>query len=309
MQETVAVHRVLLLEVDIAEQRQGQAAVAAALCQLVAVCALADQHLPSHLGSVRQVYVCSDGNMIGLLLLGMTVALEIPDQILTAINVNYQKVTGSRDHFALQATAWLEFNPDASTVQAVFLLNSTDSHILSLHYFEFSTTHDVELRITTLRQHSSPPRLDLDINDSGLIQEAISNATNSTLVPMTYIDLGEKQDIPMQSYSSSDPLHFVLLSRDFVDNGQVYYAATFENCTGDRYHYLAMRTDSALFGVAPISRRTGVMGVLVAFFVGVGLTFAGLVCYWRKYDTLPCQKRKEDSARQVLDSNRVKSST
>jgi predicted RND superfamily exporter protein len=58
-----------------------------------------------------------------------------------------------------------------------------------------------------------------------------------------------------------------------------------------------------------MGRRTGVMGVLVAFFVGVMLTFAGLVCYWRKFDTLPCQKRKEDSARQVLDSNQVKSSS
>jgi len=247
--------------------------------------------------------------MIGLLLLGVAAALEIPEQILTAINVNYQKVTGTRNHFALQATAWLEFNPDASTVQAVCLLNSTDTHILSLHYFEFSTTHDVELRITTPRQHSCPPRLSLDINDSGLIQEAISNATNSTLAPMTYIDLGEKQDIPMQSYTNSDPLHFILLSRDFVENGQVYYAATFENCTGDRYHYLAMRNDSALFDVPAMGRRTGVMGVLVAFFAGVMLTFAGLVFYWRKFDTLPCQKRKEDSARQVLDSNRVKSSS
>lgn len=247
--------------------------------------------------------------MLGLLLLGVVSALEIPEQILTTINVNYQKVTGTRNHFTLQAIAWLEFNPDASTLQAVFLLNATDTHTLSLHFFEFSTTHDVELRITTLRQHSCPPRLSLDLEDSGLIQEAISNATNSTLELVNYVDLGEKQEIPMQAYTTTEPMLFVLLSRDFVDSGRVYYAATFENCTGDRYHYVTVRTDSALYAAAPMGRRTGVMGVLVAFFVGVMLTFAGLVCYWRKFDALPCQKRKEDSARQVLDSNQVKSSS
>lgn len=246
--------------------------------------------------------------MLVLLMLALTSGMQLTEQILTDINVNYHKITGVRDHFTLQSTGWLERSSETGTIQAVLLLNASDTHTLSLHYFEYDSTSDVELRITSMRQHSSPARLELDVDDAGKIQEAVSNSTNSTLSPMVFLDEGSKQELLMQPYIPADPLHFTLLSRDFLDTGMIYYTASFENCTGDRYHYLTMRNESSLMYTSGVLKRTGVIGVLGAFFGAVMLTFGVMVWYWRKYDTLPCQKRKEESARQVLDSNRAKSS-
>jgi len=72
--ETAGVHGVLGLhgleglEVLGAEERQGEAAVAAALCGPAAVFALADQHLACHLGSVRRKDVAVQGYVWSIVL-------------------------------------------------------------------------------------------------------------------------------------------------------------------------------------------------------------------------------------------------